>query len=90
LVLAAKVGLLETALAGEADGEVVLFVVAGAFGGHVPPDAVEWSSATEQPEETEPLSAMESPELTERWWPGRSPSTRCGVGGAAARLVRRR
>ena len=38
----------------------------GAVGGQVvPPEAVEWSSATEQPEATEPLSAMESPELTE-------------------------
>ena len=37
----------------------------------MPPEAVEWSSATEQPEATEPLSAMESPELTELFvaWP---------------------
>ena len=43
----------------------------GAPGGQLPPEAVEWSSATEQPEDTEPLSAMESPELTELFvaWP---------------------
>lgn len=35
------------------------------FGPQFPPEAVEWSSATEQPEATEPLSATESPELTE-------------------------
>jgi len=43
-----------------------------AVGGHVvPPEAVEWSGATEKPEATEPLSAMESPELTELFvaWP---------------------
>jgi len=34
-------------------------------GPHMPPEAVEWSSATEQPDATEPLSATESPELTE-------------------------
>jgi len=58
-------------LAGEADGEVPAVFAVEALGGQVPPEAVEWSVAVEQPEETEPLSAMESPELTEPFvaWP---------------------
>jgi hypothetical protein len=37
----------------------------GAPGHGGPPEAVEWSVATEQPDATEPLSAMASPDVTE-------------------------
>src|SRR5213595_763864 len=61
----AKLGAPLTACAGAAAGAAAAAAFGAAAGHGGPPEAVEWSRATEQPEATEPLSAMESPEATE-------------------------